>query len=156
MHHRTVGQGERGMALVTVLLITFIVGTAIVAGVLLGGNAYILNRFHDRYSVLEAAADAGLEQGRSMVNGNKALYPATGYSTLENGVAVKNATGAVIPGVTRWLYAGPVGIKSGQYGIYGSVVSVVQDQMANTVVRRVEMQQESFAKYAYFSNQEGG
>src|SRR5207247_10036074 len=43
----------------------------------------------------------------------------------------------------------------GQYGVFASVVTVAKDVFGNTVVRRGEIDQESFAKYAYFTNTEG-
>jgi hypothetical protein len=89
------------------------------------------------------------------VNANKALYPDTGYNTWENGVAVYSASGTIIPNVQRWTYLGPTGLTSGQYGVYGSAVVVVQDGQRDRVVRRGEIYQESFAKYAYFTNVEG-
>jgi len=68
---------------------------------------------------------------------------------------VTDASGAVIPGLTRWTYAGPSGIASGQYGIFGSIISRVSDNTNIQVVRREEITQTSFAKYAYFSTIEG-
>jgi hypothetical protein len=74
---------------------------------------------------------------------------------LESGATVYAADGSVIPNVRRWLYVGPSGVTTGQYGVFGSVVSVVQDAQGNRVVRRGEVVQESFSKYAYFTTIEG-
>ncbi len=149
-------RNERGIALITVLLVAMVVAVISVSAALVSSNAKLINAYGDRQSKLEAAADAGIDVVRSAINGNKALYPATGYSTFENGVAVYDAQGVVIPGLTRYLYVGPTGITTGQYGVFGSVVSVVQDNTGNKVVRRGEIVQESFSKYAYFTNLEGG
>ena len=46
-------------------------------------------------------------------------------------------------------------MTSGQYGVFGSVVSVAQDPQGNRVIRRGEVYQESFSKYAYFTTIEG-
>jgi hypothetical protein len=40
--------------------------------------------------------------------------------------------------------------------VFGSIVTVVEDDFGNEIVRRNEVFQESFAKYAYFTNSEGG
>jgi len=147
---------ERGVALISVLLVTLAL-VAIAAGALmLTSQTSLVNKFHQRQSLLEAAADAGLEEARSRINGKAStLYPDTGFNTLETDAPVYDAGGAVIPGLKRSLYVGPIGISSGQYGVFGSAVTVVRDQSGNKVVRRLEVVQESFAKFAYFTNVEG-
>lgn len=145
-------QNERGIALVVVLLVALAVTAISAAAALISTNASLINRYNDRASLLESAADPALEEGRSAVNGNRTLYPAEGYTTLESGVVPKDASGADIPGLRRWTYVGPTGVTSGQYGVFGSVVTVVEDAQGNRVVRRGEIVQESFAKYAYFTD----
>jgi len=152
MHTMRRIHNERGVALITVLLVALVVGVFSVAAALIGTNSGLINRFQERQNTLEAVADAGIEQGRSIVNADRTLYPANGYNTLETGVAVNDASGTAIPNVTRSLYVGPTGITTGQYGVFGSVVSVAEDRFGNRVVRRGEMVQESFAKYAYFTD----
>lgn len=144
-----------GIALAIVLMV-FMAVVAIAAGAsFLGLNTTLISKFHSRLSLLESVADAGLEQARSALNGNKALYPDSGYYVYENNVAVTDASGGTIPGVTRTTYFGPTGITTGQYGVFGSVVTVAQDAFGNRVVRRMEVRQESFAKYSYFTDFEG-
>ncbi len=146
---------ERGIALITVLMIAMVVAVISISAALVSSNAKLINSYGDRQSKLEAAADAGIDQVRSAINGNTSLYPTSGYATMENGSAVYDAAGAVVPNVSRWLYVGPTGITSGQYGVFGSIVSIATDNTGNKVVRRGEIVQESFAKYAYFTNTEG-
>lgn len=145
---------RRGIALITVLLIALVVSVLMVTAALLGSNASLVSRYHQRASQLAWAADAGLEEARASVNANKALYPDTGFATLELDAPVRDASGAVVPNVTRSLYVGPSGVTSGQYGVFGSVVAVVKDAFGDTIVRRQDMAQESFAKYAYFTDVE--
>src|SRR5690606_12325370 len=57
----------------------------------------------------------------------------------------------VIPGVRRSTYVGPTGITSGEYGVYGSIVTGVRDEGRGVVVRRTRVQQESCCKDAYFT-----
>ena len=146
---------RRGIALVTVILVVFAVVAIAMGTAYLSLNTGLIRNYHSRLSVLESAADAGLEEARSALNANSALYPDSGYVTWENGVAVRDAAGATIPGITRWTYIGPTGIHTGQYGVFGSIVTVTQDANNNRIVRRLEVQQESFAKYAYFTDVEG-
>jgi hypothetical protein len=145
---------ERGIALIVVLLVTLVVAVVAVSAAVLSTNSTLIGRYSDRLSLLEAAADAGIEEARSRINGNKTLYPDTGYATLEAGAAVTDANGATIPNIKRWTYVGPTGVTTGQYGVFGSVVVVVADAFGNRVVRRGEVVQESFAKYAYFTDVE--
>ncbi|MBA3854188.1 hypothetical protein Strain138_002267 [Pseudogemmatithrix spongiicola] len=144
-----------GIALVIVLMV-FMAVAAIAAGAsFLGLNTSLISSYHNRLSLLESVADAGLEQARSALNGNRAIYPDSGYTVYENSAAVLDAAGATIPGVTRSIYFGPTGISTGQYGVFGSIVTVVADQFGNRIVRRMEIVQESFAKYSYFTDIEG-
>ncbi|HTH63115.1 MAG TPA: hypothetical protein VL563_00420 [Gemmatimonadales bacterium] len=142
---------ERGIALVVVLLVVVAVAAMIAGSALLSSSTSLIARHESRLGVLETAADAGLEEGRSLINGNKAQYPDSGFNTLEAGVTVYAADGSPIPNVRRWLYAGPSGVTTGQYGVFGSIVSLTQDVQGDRVVRRAEVSQESFSKYAYFT-----
>jgi len=143
---------ERGIALITVLLLALALAAMTFGAAMVSMNGRLIRTYGERLTVAEDGSLAGLEEGRSRLNGDKTLYPATGYTTLETGVAVRDAAGAVIPNLTRWTYAGPSGVSSGQYGVFGSIISVVQDNMNIRTVRRLEVNQESFAKYAYFTD----
>lgn len=146
---------RRGIALVVVLLVVMAVIAIASGAAYLSLNTTLIAKYHSRLSVLESVADAGLEETRSWLNASTANYPDTGYVIRENSVTVTNASGTVIPGVTRSIYVGPSGISTGQFGVYGSVVTVVTDANNNRIVRRMEVQQESFAKFAYFTDIEG-
>lgn len=143
---------ERGIALVVVILVALVVGVIAAGAALVSSNASLVSKYSERLSSLESVADAGLEEARARVNGNKALYPDSAYAVLEDGVNVTDATGAIIPNVRRWTYVGPTGVTSGQYGVFGSIVVLVKDAFGNSVVRRGEVVQESFAKFAYFTD----
>jgi len=149
-------KNEHGAALVVVLLILVGVAAMVAAAAVIGANTGAINKYHSRMTVLEAAADAGIDEVRSAVNADKTIYPDTGYVTRESGAAVYAADGTVIPNVRRWLYLGPSGVTSGQYGMFGSVVAVVEDAQGNRIVHRGDIYQESFAKYAYFTTDESG
>lgn len=146
---------ERGIALVVVILVAVAVAAITVGATMLSTNAGSINRYNERLSILEAAAEAGVEEGRSTINGDNTFYPSDGYNTMENGVAVTDAGGAAILNIRRYTYVGPTGVTTGQYGVFGSIISVAEDDYGNRVVRRGEISQESFAKYAYFTTVEG-
>ncbi len=143
---------ERGLALVVVLFVGLVVAVISAGAALVGSNTSLINRYSERTSVLLSVGDAGLEEARSRINGDGTLYPDSGYAVLENAVQVYDADGALIPGVRRSTYVGPTGVTSGQYGVFGSIVTVVEDNTGNTLIRRGEVAQESFAKYAYFTD----
>lgn len=148
-------RNERGIALITVVLLSVALSALALGAAMISMNAGLIRRYGQRVAVAEDAALAGLEEGRSRLNGTANLYPDSGYITLETNAAVTNASGAVIPGLTRTTWAGPSGVSSGQFGVFGSIISLVTDNTNIRVLRRLEVNQESFAKYAYFSDSEG-
>ena len=155
MRAKRVFDNERGIALVVVLLVVLAVAAIIAGAAVLGSSTSLIQKHQARLSTLETVADAGLEEARSQLNGDKTFYPDTGYRILEAGATVYAADGSVIPNVKRWLYVGPTGITTGQYGVTGSIVAMTRDAQGNQVVRRGEVYQESFSKYAYFTTVEG-
>ncbi len=123
--------------------------------ILLTGSTGQIARGQEREEEMRNAADAGIELGRSALNGGAATMPDSLYTTFQSNQTVTDANGVVVPGVTRSIYFGPTGSSTGQYGIFGSVVSVITDRSGAVVVRRGELSQESFAKFAYYSDDEG-
>jgi len=144
--------GEEGFALLFVLLLAMAVAALAIGATMVQSNTTLISRYQSQNSVLETVADAGLEEARSEVNANDSLYPDSGYDTLENDARVYDASGNQIPDVRRSIWVGPTGITTGQYGVFGSIVVEATDSHGNKVVRRQEIRQESFAKYAYFTD----
>lgn len=141
-----------GFALVTVMLI-MVVAATLIAGALAVSTSHLLsNRFYERHTQLGAATEAGLELARAELNADRSLFPDSGYVVLEDGAAVADGEGGSLDGVQRWTYAGPSGNTTGQYGIFGSIVSVTRDAGQGVIIRRRQVRQESFARYAYFTD----
>lgn len=152
----TLSRNERGIALVMTLLLALALSALVIGATAVSLNAGLIRNYSERLGAVDAAAMAGLEEGRSRLNGTPSLYPVdTGFVTLENAVVVRDANGVVIPGLTRSTWAGPSGVASGQYGVVGSIISMVTDNSNIRVVRRMEVNQESFARYSYFTDNEG-
>lgn len=147
---------ERGVALMIVLLVALAVSAIALGAAMMSTNVKTINLYSDRLGKLEAGAEGGVERARSSINGDKTLYPDSSFVVLEDHVSVTDAAGNVIPNIERTTYVGPTGVTSGQYGVFGSIVSVVEDNTGNKVIRRGEIFQESFAKFAYFTDNEGG
>ncbi len=150
------GLGEEGIALFTTLLVVLVAGALVMGAIILGQNHILVDRYWARQTNLVGLAEAGLEVTRSYLNADKSLFPDTGFVAFEDGVPVYDGQGQVIPGVQRWTYMGPTGITSGQYGVFGSMVSITRDGGGGVAIRRQQVYQESFAKYAYFTDNEGG
>jgi len=147
--------GEEGIALVTTLLVVLVTGALVTGAMILGSNHLLLDRVWARQSVLAGLADAGLEVARSYLNADRSLFPDSGYVTFENGVDVQDGSGRTIPGVHRWTYLGPIRSNPGQQGPFGSIVSLVKDGGGGVAIRRQQVLQESFARFAYFTDSEG-
>jgi len=144
-----------GFALVLTVLISLAVGALVVAASTIGTNVSLVGDYYSRQDRLAAAADEGIELARARLNGDKDLFPESLYVAIERDQPVLDGSGKPIPGVTRSTYVGPVGITSGQYGVYAMVVSVARDAGGATVIRRSQLMQESFSRFAYFTNFEG-
>src|SRR5438046_3889886 len=84
---------ERGIALVTVLLVTMVVLTLMSTAAVLGGNTSLVTRYRQRETLLTTVADAGIEEARSAVNGTRTLMPDTGYKAFETRAVVYDAPG---------------------------------------------------------------
>lgn len=146
---------ERGIALLTTMLVGLAVSAIALAGAFWILNSQLIQKNGERAALLNDAGVAAAEEGRSRLNANSAAYPVAGYVQLDTNGVVKDGAGVVIPGLRKNTYAGPDGITSGQYGVFGTVIAVVTDSFGNKVVRRLQVNQESFAKYAYFTTIEG-
>ncbi|MGH7514514.1 MAG: hypothetical protein ACREOQ_16500 [Gemmatimonadales bacterium] len=147
-------RNERGMAVLIVLLVTLAVASIMLGAAMMTLNAGLIQRSSERSAVLEDVALAGLEEGRSRLNGVRGLYPDSGYVRLDSLTIARDASGAALPRLTRTIWAGPTGVVSGQYGVYGSLVAEARDSFGNRLIRRLDVNQESFAKFAYFTDVE--
>lgn len=152
-------RNERGIALALVLLVAITVAALAMGGIVLTSTGALTSKFHYRELALHAAAEAGIELARDSLNRDRGLLPDSGYVTLESNAAVYDASGSVIPGVTRSVYAGRTGGRtggaatSGQYGTnFASALSVIEDARGAVAVRRMLLNEESWSRYAYAMN----
>jgi hypothetical protein len=144
---------ERGVALILTLFLALVVAGMAVGVILMASNSNLIAKFHSTEAMMAAAADAGLEQGRDTLNGTPAIVPVgLGFVTLETNAVVRDANGVVIPGFTRSLYAGENGDTTGQFGVFASVISVISNVRGAVIVRRMQLKQDSFSRFARFFN----
>jgi hypothetical protein len=155
MNSTNVNGGERrGFALLTVIMLTLGMAALAASAVYLAGNAGLLATSTDREREFKYGAEAAMAIGKSRLNVDPLVLPDSGYVTLMSGQAVVGADGQSLPGVTVNLYTGPTGSTSGQFGRFASVVAEARDASGARFVRRLELTQENFARFAYWSNQE--
>jgi hypothetical protein len=149
------GSSRRGMAIVITLILTAALGALAMSAVYLSSGSSLGNGLSNRSADLQYAADAALQVGKSYINADPDAMPETGYREITfNGGVLKDADGAEVRGVRVRMWAGPTGATSGQFGAYGSVIAEARDGMGGRVVRRLELAQENFARFAYWSNRE--
>lgn len=145
---------KRGAALFIVLLFVVAVGVMALTAIVTTGNATLVSKSYARENDLRYSAEAALAIGKSRINTDANALPDTGYSVLLTNTNLMSADNQVIPGVKVTVYAGPSGSSSGQFGRFASIVAEARDPQGNGFIRRLELTQESFAKYAYWSDKE--
>ena len=146
---------RRGMAIIVTLMLTVALGALALSAVYLASGTKLGIGLSNRAADLQYAADAALQIGKSYINADPDAMPATGYReiTFDGGV-LRDAAGAIIPGERVRVWVGLSGATSGQFGAFGSVIAEATDQTGGKVVRRLELAQENFARFAYWSNRE--
>ena len=146
---------RRGMAIIITLILTVALGALALSAVYLASGTKLATGLSNRSADLQYAADAALQMGKSYINADPDALPETGYREITfNGGVLKDADGNAIPGLRVKVWAGPTGSTSGQFGAFGSVVAQATDQTGAKVIRRLELAQENFARFAYWSNRE--
>lgn len=146
---------RRGSALILTLVLTLGLASLATSAIYLGSNARLVTDSYNRERDLRYAAEAVLAMGKSTLNYDPYAVPDTGaYRTVFQNAAVNGADGIPVPGVTTTMYIGRTSSNTGQFGAFVSVVAVAKNSAGAQVVRRLELAQESFAKFAYWSNQE--
>ncbi|MDB4898392.1 MAG: hypothetical protein JWN53_200 [Gemmatimonadetes bacterium] len=148
---------RRGIALVFVLIFVMAMAALAMSSIFMASNADLLAKSYDRERDLKYAAEVALTIGKSRVNTdpNALTLPVDSiYRQILRNYAIVGADGTTLPGITVNVYVGPTGSTSGQSGRFASIVAEARDTRGNGFVRRLELTQESFAKFAYWSNVE--
>lgn len=145
---------RRGSALILVLIFTTGLAALAMAAIFMTGTSRSLSGINERDHEMKYAAEAAMAMGKSRLNMDALALPDSGVDTLQVGATLVGADGQPIPWVRSNLYIGPTGSTTGQFGRFASVVADVSDPRGGRVIRRLELTQESFAKFAYWSNRE--
>lgn len=153
---RSLSRGQRrGSALFMTIMLTMVLAALVMTAIYSASTAGLLATSFDREREFKYAAEAAIGIGKSRLNNDALVLPDTGFATLLADASLMGADGKPLPGVTVNLYAGNTGSTSGQFGRFASVVAEAKDARGARFVRRLELAQESFAKYAYWSDNEG-
>jgi len=156
--HRIAGaKGRAGSAMILVLLLTFALAALAGSAILLSSTATQTVKSRESEKDLRYSADAAIAIGESQIENDPTTVPLSGYQQIANGTAMLAADSTAIHGLTYNLYVGPTGSVSRQNGRFVTLVAQAMDTAHHrSFIRRVELMQETFAKFAYFSNNENG
>ena len=157
-HERPSGRPRQGIALVFVLTFVFAMAALAMSSIFMASNANLLAKSYDRERDLKYAAEAALAIGKSRVNADPAILIMRSTGQLDTAIllnqSLTGADGKALAGIKVSVFVGPTGSTSGQFGRFSSIVAEARDQRGNGFIRRLELTQESFAKFAYWSNNE--
>lgn len=152
---------RRGVALVFVLVFVIAMAALAMSSIFMASNSNLLAKSYDRERDLRYAADAALAIGKARVNSDPTLLVMPAgvlYKQVLTNATIMGADSANLPGIQVNVYVGPTGSSSGQNGRFGSIIAqAIDSRSANNglgFIRRLELTQESFAKFAYWSNSE--
>jgi hypothetical protein len=145
---------RRGIALFVTMFFIAAIGALALASIYLSASATLLSKSFEKEDDLKYASEFALQQGKSALNFNPASLPSTSYVAMMTNKTLTSADNQPINGITVNLWVGQTGSTSGQFGRFASLVSQAVDANGNGFVRRLELTQESFAKFAYWSNSE--
>jgi hypothetical protein len=137
--------------LVTVLIVSVVAMTMAVASSMLVMGTSLTQRASERTAMVDDAALSGLEEARNRLNARLDSVPLAGFATLENSVAVTGTD------IVRSTWVGRIGnadslANAGEYGVQAEIVSRARDGSGVEAVRRALVYQQSFARYAYFTD----
>ncbi|MGH7620255.1 MAG: hypothetical protein ACREPM_23815, partial [Gemmatimonadaceae bacterium] len=147
-------RARRGVALFISMFFVAGIGALALSAIYLTANATLISKSYEKEDVLKYAAEAALAIGKSSLNFNPTALPNTSYVAMMSNKTLTAGDGQPIPGVAVNVYVGQTGSTSGQFGRFASLVAEARDANGTGFVRRLELTQESFAKYAYWTNSE--
>jgi hypothetical protein len=143
-----------GIALFIAMFFVAGIGALALSAIYLTANASLISKSYEKEDDLKYASEAALAIGKASLNFNPAILPNTSYVSMMSNQPVQTADGQTIPNITVNMWVGQTGSTTGQFGRFASLVSEARDLSGVGFVRRLELSQESFAKYAYWTNSE--
>ena len=148
---------RRGSAVFVVMIMTMALAALAGSAMLMTSGARLVSNYHNEERDLRYGAESALQDGMSDLNNNPFSLPDSGYVQTVFNAQLMAADGTPVPGVVYNLYAGPTGSATKQTGRFVTLVAIAVDTARQRqFVRRVELNQQTFARFAYFSNSESG
>ena len=148
---RGTARDRRGFALVAVLLVAMVATVMALASAMIAMSGTLVQSGSDRAAVVDDAAISALEWQRSRLNARVDTVPLNGFLTVETD---KDIGG----GLTRSIWLSRLGNSdslknAGEFGVQAEIVAKTADRYGNVAIRRSQLFQESFARYASFTDQ---
>ncbi|HEY0969470.1 MAG TPA: pilus assembly PilX N-terminal domain-containing protein [Gemmatimonadales bacterium] len=145
---------RRGSALILVIVMTVALGALALSAIYIGSSATMVTRSHEKEHDYRYAAEAALAMGRSRLSTDAAISLHDSLPTqLLSSATLRDASGASIPGVDVNLWVARTGSKTGQHGLYASVIAEARDPSGGArYVRRLELMEENFARFLDWSD----
>ncbi len=146
---------RRGSAIILVMLATVGLAALALSAIFMSSSAVLMTQYYDKERDFRYAAEQALQVGLGQLQADTALHlPDSGYVQFMTNAQLTDAYNQNLPTVRVNLYAGQTGTNTGQFGQFASLVAQAQDSLGNTrYVRRLELEEDNFARFAMFTNQ---
>jgi len=142
---------RRGFALVAVLMIAMVAVVVALATSMLTMSTVLVQAGSDRSAAVDDAAISALEDERSRLNARIDSVPLEGYLTVADNQTISGTNIKRSIWVSRIGNADSLG-NAGEYGVQAEIVAKAVDGFGNVAIRRSQIYQQSFARYAWFTN----
>ncbi|MCC6245638.1 MAG: hypothetical protein IT353_22595 [Gemmatimonadaceae bacterium] len=144
-------RNRRGFALVAVLMIAMVATVLALATSMLTMSNKLVQVGSDRAAAVDDAAIGALEMERSRLNARLDSIPVDGYLTVADGEQISGTN------IRRTIWVSRLGNSdslrnAGEFGVQAEVVAKAEDSFGNVAIRRSQLFQESFARYASFTD----
>jgi len=142
---------RRGFALVVVLLVAGVAVVLALATSMITMSSRLVQAGSDRAAAVDDAALSALEDERSRMNARLDTVPVEGFLTVSDNQLVSGTN------IRRSIWISRLGNSdslrnAGEFGVQAEVVARTVDPYGNVTIRRAELFQESFARYASFTD----
>lgn len=148
---RGISRERRGFALLAVMLISMVAVVLALASAMITMSGTLVQAGSDRAAAVDDAAISALEEERSRMNAKLDTVPLEGFKTIVDGALISGTNIRKAVWISRLGNADSLG-NVGEFGVQAEVVSKAWDAFGNVAIRRVQMFQQSFARYASFSD----
>jgi hypothetical protein len=148
-------RSRRGAAILLVMLATIGIAALALSAIFMQSSAVLMTKYYDKERDFRYASEQAIQQGLAQMQMDTGWHlPDSGFVTVVSNGRLKDAYGNFLPTVRVNLYAGQSGTNTGQFGQFASLVAQAQDSLGNTrYVRRLEVEEDNFARFAMFTNQ---